>query len=353
MRYQSRAHQAPGRAEQYHSGDVQAPQRKAVKLTMNVQHLIKLGVIAMIMFSLLSTLSAENNKDLAVTEGFLEVSGGKIWYQIVGADQKGIPLLVVHGGPGAPHDYLETLAELADQRPVIFYDQLGCGNSDRPEDESLWNVDRFVEELHSLRSSLKLEQIHLLGQSWGSMLSVEYLLRKNPSGIQSLILSAPFLSTPIWAADQRELISNMEPDIQDTILSIEQSGDYAAEAYQEAMMAFYRKHLCRMDPWPKSLLRTMDKMGVGVYEYMWGPSEFTITGTLLDADLTGDLHKIKTPTLFTCGEHDEATPESTKHFHSLLPGSEMHIFPDASHQHHIEAQSDYHQLLREWFSRHE
>ncbi len=318
-----------------------------------MQQVLKLGVIAMIIFSLVSTSSAKNNKDMTVKEGFVEVSGGKIWYQIVGADQKGIPLLVVHGGPGAPHDYLETLAELADQRPVIFYDQLGCGNSDRPEDESLWSVDRFVEELVTVRSALKLEQIHLLGQSWGTMLSVEYLLRNNPSGIQSLILSAPFLSTPIWAADQRELISKMEPDIQDIILRIEKSGDYDAEEYQEAMMAFYRKHLCRMDPWPKSLLRTMDKMGLGVYEYMWGPSEFTITGTLLDAELTGELKKITVPTLFTCGEYDEATPKSTKLFHSQLPGSEIHIFPDASHQHHIEAQAEYHQLLREWLSQHE
>jgi proline-specific peptidase len=322
-------------------------------MIMNMQQILKLGVIAMIIFSLVSTSSAKNNKDMTVKEGFVEVSGGKIWYQIVGADQKGIPLLVVHGGPGAPHDYLETLAELADQRPVIFYDQLGCGNSDRPEDESLWSVDRFVEELVTVRSALKLEQIHLLGQSWGTMLSVEYLLRNNPSGIQSLILSAPFLSTPIWAADQRELISKMEPDIQDIILRIEKSGDYDAEEYQEAMMAFYRKHLCRMDPWPKSLLRTMDKMGLGVYEYMWGPSEFTITGTLLDADLTGELKKITVPTLFTCGEYDEATPKSTKLFHSQLPGSEIHIFPDASHQHHIEAQAEYHQLLREWLSQHE
>jgi proline-specific peptidase len=322
-------------------------------MIMNMQQVLKLGVIAMIIFSLVSTSSAKNNKDMTVKEGFVEVSGGKIWYQIVGADQKGIPLLVVHGGPGAPHDYLETLAELADQRPVIFYDQLGCGNSDRPEDESLWSVDRFVEELVTVRSALKLEQIHLLGQSWGTMLSVEYLLRNNPSGIQSLILSAPFLSTPIWAADQRELISKMEPDIQDIILRIEKSGDYDAEEYQEAMMAFYRKHLCRMDPWPKSLLRTMDKMGLGVYEYMWGPSEFTITGTLLDADLTGELKKITVPTLFTCGEYDEATPKSTKLFHSQLPGSEIHIFPDASHQHHIEAQAEYHQLLREWLSQHE
>jgi proline-specific peptidase len=322
-------------------------------MIMNMQQVLKLGVIAMIIFSLVSTSSAKNNKDMTVKEGFVEVSGGKIWYQIVGADQKGIPLLVVHGGPGAPHDYLETLAELADQRPVIFYDQLGCGNSDRPEDESLWSVDRFVEELVTVRSALKLEQIHLLGQSWGTMLSVEYLLRNNPSGIQSLILSAPFLSTPIWAADQRELISKMEPDIQDIILRIEKSGDYDAEEYQEAMMAFYRKHLCRMDPWPKSLLRTMDKMGLGVYEYMWGPSEFTITGTLLDAELTGELKKITVPTLFTCGEYDEATPKSTKLFHSQLPGSEIHIFPDASHQHHIEAQAEYHQLLREWLSQHE
>ncbi|MFA5301678.1 MAG: alpha/beta fold hydrolase [Bacteroidales bacterium] len=119
-----------------------------------------------------------------IQEGNVKVPGGNIWYKIVGAGKNGIPLLTVHGGPGAPHQYLNPLQALADQRPVIFYDQLGCGRSDRPTDPALWTVERFVEELH------------ILGQSWGSMLAVEYVLRKKPIGIRSLILSGPYLEQP-------------------------------------------------------------------------------------------------------------------------------------------------------------
>lgn len=113
-------------------------------------------------------------------EGMITVTGGKGWYHIVDADGEGIPLLAIHGGPGAPHDYLEPLEALADERPVIFYDQLGCGNSERPDDTTLWNVPRFVDELEQGRTDLNHKKVHLLGTSWGTMLAVEYMLRKKP-----------------------------------------------------------------------------------------------------------------------------------------------------------------------------
>jgi len=112
----------------------------------------------------------------------------------VGADGKKIPLLLLHGGPGASHDYLEPLEPLSDERPVIFYDQLGCSNSDRPDDQSLWTIERFVEELEQVRETLQLREVHILGQSWGTMLGVEYMLMKKPHGVTSLILSGPCLS---------------------------------------------------------------------------------------------------------------------------------------------------------------
>jgi proline iminopeptidase len=311
---------------------------------MNPQPIFRTGVIIMIFMTLATIASAAKTE-----EGFIEVPGGKIWYQIHGADKPGIPLLVVHGGPGAPHDYLESIAELADERPVIFYDQLGCGNSERPMDKSLWTVERYVEELELLRAALKLERLHLLGQSWGTMLSVEYLYRKKAEGIQSLVLSAPYLNTKIWADDQRELIAGLDEHHQKAILESEASGNYASEEYQNAMMAFYAKHLCRMDPWPESMLRTMEKMGLAVYEHMWGPSEFTVTGTLMDADVTPYLAELKLPVLYTCGEFDEATPKSTKYFHELTPDSQLHVFEGASHQHHIEQQKAYNALLRGFF----
>lgn len=314
---------------------------------------MKLAIIitAVVVVILLMVLLMRNRTSSMPTEGFIPVTGGKVWYKIVGAEHEGIPLLVLHGGPGAPHDYLESLGALATDRPVIFYDQLGCGNSDQPADTSLWTVDRFVEELELVRKALKLEEIHLLGQSWGTMLAVEYILRKNPKGVKSLVLSAPYLSTQLWSDDQRAWIELLPAEVRDTIYKYEALGDYASSAYQEAMMAFYQKHVCRLDPWPESINRTFEKMGVEVYNHMWGASEFTINGTLLEADLTEELHKIKIPVLFTCGEFDEATPITTALYQSKLPDSELHIFEGASHMHHVEKMHEFNFLISDFIKR--
>lgn len=284
-------------------------------------------------------------------EGFVDVKGGKVWFKIVGEGKPGIPLFTVHGGPGAPHDYLNPLEALAVDRPVIFYDQLGCGKSERPSDTSLWNVDRFVEELHQIRTALKLDEVHLLGQSWGTMLIVEYMLRKKPQGVKRIILSGPYLSTPLWVADQRELVRQLPQNIQDTIAKYEENGEFNSAAYQDAMGIFYNKHLCLLNPWPDCLNTAMEGFGIEVYNYMWGPSEFTMTGTLKDVDLTEELININVPVLFTCGEFDEATPETTGFYQSKLPGSEIHIFNDASHSHLLEKTEEYIDVIRKFLKK--
>jgi len=288
-----------------------------------------------------------------VKEGMISVTGGRVWYRIVGADKKGIPLLAVHGGPGAPHDYLEPLEALADERPVIFYDQLGCGNSERPADTTLWNVARFVDELEQVRTALDLKKVHILGTSWGTMLAVEYMLRKKPSGVVSLVLSGPYLSTAMWVEDQQMWISQLPQNVGDTISKYEANGEFASPSYQDAMMYFYQEHLCRLSPWPDCLNRAFGNIGIPVYEYMWGPSEFTMTGTLRNADLTGKLNLIKVPALFTCGEFDEATPATTNIYKNLLPGSEMHIIKDASHTHQLEKPDEYLEITRDFIQRSE
>jgi proline iminopeptidase len=300
---------------------------------------------------LFSCQSKEENSSPQTKEGFIEVTGGIIWYRIVGAEKKGIPLLTLHGGPGAPHDYLEPLEALADERPVIFYDQLGCGHSERPSDTSLWTVERFVEELSQVRAALNLEKVHIMGQSWGTMLAVEYMLRKNPENVESLVLSGSYLSTGRWIADQQNWIAQMPQNVQDTIYKYEASGDFSSPSYQEAMLHFYSKHLCRLDPWPDCLNRAMEKMGFEVYLYMWGPSEFTMTGTLKNADLTGQLHQIKVPVLFTCGEFDEATPATTAFYQSKIAGAEMHVLNGASHSHQVEKPEEYVQVLRDFLKK--
>jgi proline iminopeptidase len=296
-------------------------------------------------------MNYEGKDNARVIEGYIPVTSGSIWYKIVGANRKNIPLLVLHGGPGAPHDYLEPLEALSDERPVIFYDQLGCGNSDRPRGLSLWTIERFVNELEQVRTYLGPDKMHLLGQSWGTMLAVEYMLAKKPKDVVSLILSGPCLSLSRFTSDQKAYLLELPETLQRIINEGEASGCFGSREYQDAMMTYYGIHMCRLDPSPDCMNRTMEKMGYEVYEQMWGPSEFTITGTLKGYERADRLKEISVPTLFTCGRYDEATPSTTAYYHSLLPGSEIAIFEDASHQHHLEKAEEYLKVVRNFIDK--
>src|SRR5271169_2012507 len=155
-------------------------------------------------------------------EGYVSVTGGKVWYQVTG-DGKGVPLLVLHGGPGCPHDYLEPLRYLADERQVIFYDQLGCGKSDRPEDVTLWTVERFVDELVTVREALGLDRLHLFGSSWGGMLAQQYVLDRQPE-LQSLILCGSPASMIRWVKDCDELLAAGPDEVRRVIREHEEAG---------------------------------------------------------------------------------------------------------------------------------
>lgn len=286
-----------------------------------------------------------------VREGYIDVPGGRIWYRMAGIGGKGAPLLVLHGGPGAPHDYLEPLEVLADERPVVFYDQLGCGNSDKPDDPSLWTIARHVAEIECVRKALGLERVHILGQSWGSMLAVDYMLTKKPAGVMGLIFSGPCLSASRFAADQRANLSRMPEETQKTITGKEASGEFDSPEYQEAMLSYYRLHVRRLSHWPDCLNRTLEKFGQTVYRYMWGPSEFTVTGTLKDYERAERLKEITLPTLYTCGRFDESTPEATAYYNGMHPGSEIVVFEDASHSHHLEKPKEYLATVRDFLHR--
>ncbi|MBF0543228.1 MAG: proline iminopeptidase-family hydrolase [Candidatus Riflebacteria bacterium] len=287
----------------------------------------------------LSTNSSEKS-------GFVQVPGGKIWYKIFGVEKKGIPLLCLHGGPGATHDYLLPLAEIADERPVIFYDQLGSGNSDKPTDQSLWTISRFVEELEIVRKELGLKKVHILGQSWGSMLATDYILTKNPTGIMSLIFSGPCLSVKKWVSDQRAYLNELPENIKKVIFEKEAAKDFSSTGYQNAMNEYYKLHICRMAKWPECVNNTFAKMGHQVYEYMCGPSEFDCSGTLKDYERVESLKKLKLPVFYTCGEFDEATPKTVAFYQENTPGSEFKVYKAASHMHHIEQEKEYLSDLR-------
>ncbi len=281
----------------------------------------------------------------------LKVEGGRIWYRVSG--DGGVPLIVLHGGPGTTHDYLDNLEALSDERTVVLYDQLGGGRSDRPKDRSLWNVGRFADELHALVQHLGYERYHILGQSWGTMLAVLYAQMYGQKGIASLVLSAPYLSSPLWEADQRRHVSALPDRERNAILECEARGDYSSPAYAEAMDVFYRRHVCRMPAWPENLNRTMQGMGMDVYGTMWGPSEFTLTGNMKGMDATGHLSDLRMPVLYTCGEFDEATPATTRRYAELTPGAQVLVFREASHMHHLENENEYLTAVRKFIMENE
>ena len=285
-------------------------------------------------------------QELTPGEGYIEVPGGSVWYEIVGSGSA-TPLLLLHGGPGAPSRYLDPLRGLADERPVIFYDQLGGGKSDRPEDPSLWTIERFVQELQAVRDALGLDEVHLFGHSWGTMLGVEYML-SGPEGVQSLILASPALDIPRWLEDTNRLKGQLPIEIQEAIDLHEAAGTTDSEEYQAATMEFYRRHLCRRDPWPVELEEAFANLGWDVYTTMWGPSEFHATGTLADFDVTDRLAEITVPTLFTAGRYDEATPETTAWFQSLVPGSSLSIFEESAHMTMLDEPERYNEVLRDF-----
>lgn len=286
-----------------------------------------------------------------VKEGFIPVTGGNVWYRISG-NGPGIPLLVLHGGPGSKSSDSDPLRQLGTDRPVIHYDQLGCGKSDRPEDTALWTVERYVEELEQVIQALELEEFHLLGHSWGTMLLASYLFKK-PKRVRSVIFSGPALDAQRWERDQRNYLKQFPKEIQETIEICEREHTTDTEEYEQAMMAYYKRHMCRVDPWPKEMEEDMKELNHQIYNFMWGASEFTVTGTLKDFDATGRLQEIEIPSLFTCGRFDEATPEATEYYAGLVPDAEFHMFENSSHMPGIEEPEAYVETVREWLNRQE
>ena len=267
------------------------------------------------------------------TEGFIEVPDGKVWYQSVG---HGEPLLLLHGGPGATSTYLEALMGLADEGyQVVRYDQLGSGQSDQPDDPSLWTVDHFVRELEVVRAALGFERMHLLGQSWGSFLALEYALH-HPERLQTVTLYSGAASTMQCFDGMNSLRHQLPPETVETMARYEAAHDYENPAYLAAVQILLDRHLCRVQPWPDELTRSMENMGTAVYNTMWGPNEFTLTGNLASWDRRDRLGEIVTPALIVCGRYDEVIPACSETMHAGIPNSRLQIFENSSHLCHME-----------------
>jgi proline-specific peptidase len=288
---------------------------------------------------------------LSPRTGYVNVPGGRVWYQVVGSGP-GVPLLLLHGGPGVPSYYLKPLAALGDDRPVIFYDQLGCGRSDHPTDSTLWTTSRFVQELAAVRQQLGLEEVDLLGHSWGTMLAADYLLTK-PVGVRAVVMSSPVFSVPLYVHGVDSLRRLLPDSTQRRIERHERDGSYDSPEYQGAMAEFYGLYVARRQPLSADAESSFAGIAMPVYGYMEGPSEFTITGTLKNYDVTTRLHKLNVPTLVTAGQFDEVLASTAEYFQSLIPGAEFAAIQNSGHLTMHDNPEQYLQVVRDFLKRHD
>ncbi|SDS17475.1 proline iminopeptidase-family hydrolase [Microlunatus soli] len=297
----------------------------------------------------------------ATETGTVAFRGGQTWYRVTGDRRSAsgrAPLVILHGGPGAAHNYTLAMANLARAgRVVVHYDQLGCGESthrpDAPAD--FWTVELFVEELRTVVDQLGIgDRFHLLGQSWGGMLAPEVVL-DDASGIQSLTICDSPASMPLWLQAANELRDQLPAEVQQTLQRHEAAGSTDDPDYAAAMKVFYDRHVCRVVPNPPEVTDSFDQIEAEptVYHTMNGPSEFHVIGSLRDWDIVDRVGEITVPTLVVAGAHDEALPYVWQPFLDNIPGSRSHVFADSSHMPHVEQPEEFLDVVGGFLAEHD
>jgi proline iminopeptidase len=289
----------------------------------------------------LLSMTACASAHVAHREGFIPVEGGRVWYQIVGSGPN-TPLLVIHGGFGINHLYLKPMAALAVDRPVIFYDQLGGGYSDRPTDTTLWRMDRWVDEIARVREALGLKEIHLFGHSLGATLAVAYMERK-PKGVHSLILAGAALNPARFRMDRDSLMHTLPESVYSVILSHQQDHTTDAPEYVKANRIFLEHFHARRLPWSQDLdsAIALNNPAIGLYMGRHGGP----------GDWTAHLGEIGVPTLFTFGRYDYASPATMTYLQSLIPGAELVILDQSGHLMMHDEPEHYNAVLRDFLRR--
>jgi L-proline amide hydrolase len=298
-------------------------------------------------------------RQLEVTEGVLTWGERSTWYRVTGAlDGARPPVVAVHGGPGATHDYLLAMADLAgDGRAVVHYDQVGNGRSSRhPDaDPASWTVELFVEELARLVRHLGIDRsFHLVGQSWGGMLGPEFALA-HPEGLRSLTICDSPASMELWLKAANRLRADLPDDVQATLLRHEAAGTTSDPEYTAAMQVFYDRHVCRVLPNPPEVAASFAAMAAEptVYHTMNGPSEFHVIGSLVGWSVIDRLPQLRVPTLVVAGAYDEAQPETWQPFLEHLPDVRSHVFPESSHMPHVEEPQAFLDVLGDFLRAHD
>ncbi len=297
-------------------------------------------------------------------EGYVPFAGYQTYYRIAGECEPGrLPLLVLHGGPGAAHYYLQTLDGIAQRygRAVVYYDQLSCGRSKTPPLPDRWGTGLFLDELANLREALGLDRCHILGQSWGGMLLMMYLIGEpwhahGSAGVASAVIASSPASAQLWLHEAVRLRSYLPCQMDEALAQADVDGDYDRPEVRAATAEYYRRHVSAIpdDERPDGLHNPEpDPVGDECYHYMQGMSEFVFTGTLKDWTVVDQLPRIKVPTLVTSGAADECTPLVAKQVVDGIPGARWELFPDGTHWVHGEQSERYNAVVEQFLEEHE
>lgn len=253
------------------------------------------------------------------------------WYRIVrGGDRT--PVIMIHGGPGSTHNYFELLDPLADQgRDIIMYDQIGCGNSYIDGKPELWKAETWMDELDALIDHLHLREVYLLGQSWGGMLVIQYMIERKPQHVKGIILSSTLSSASLWSHEQHRRISFMSQQDQEAIRKAEQTGNWNTEEAILANTHFMERHCAKITDSDPECLTRPKRSGTESYLYGWGPNEYTPQGALKDFEFTDRLHEIAVPALIISGTNDLCSPLVAKTMHDHLADSTWELFDGCRH----------------------
>jgi len=259
----------------------------------------------------------------------------KVWTKRFGSNPR-IKLLLLHGGPGATHEYFEALERFLGTEGIelIYYDQLGSAYSDQPKDASLWTIERFVDEVEQVRQALGLtkDDFYLLGHSWGGILATEYALAHQQQ-LKGLVISNMMMSSPDYNRYASDVLAKgMDPAVVKEVKELEKKGEYESPRYMELLLPnFYAKHICRLPEWPDAVMRAFGKLNKQVYVLMQGPSEFGLSGRLEKWDRKADLGTISVPTLVIGATHDTMDPEHMRWVSSQLKHGSFLLCPEGSH----------------------
>lgn len=279
---------------------------------------------------------------IASREGRARFGAYETWYRVSGDLGTGkTPIVILHGGPGVAHNYVDSYRLLAKQgRAVIHYDQIGCGNSTLLPDKGadFWTPQLFIDELENLVDHLGIRPaFHVLGQSWGGMLGAEYAVT-HPKGLRSLTIANSPASMKLWVEEANRLRAGLPVDVQETLTRHEQADTTDSPEYQQATMAFYERHVCRVVPFPPEVEESFAQVARNptVYNTMNGPNEFFVIGTLKSWSIIERLPAVDVATLIISGRHDEATPATVQPYKDGIKGSQWEIFESSSHMPHVE-----------------